>query len=93
MSGGHFDYKQFAITTIIDSIKQELLLQEKGKPEYGEKYSHITLLCFERAVAVLTEASVYAQRIDWLLSGDDSEESFHSRLQNDLADEGLTQVL
>lgn len=30
-------------------------------------------------------ASVYAQRVDWLICGDDSEESFHERLAEDLA--------
>lgn len=30
-------------------------------------------------------AQVYAQRIDWLLSGDDGEDNFHLRLKEDLA--------
>jgi len=30
-------------------------------------------------------AGIYLQRIDWLVSGDDSEESFHERLQEDLS--------
>lgn len=29
-------------------------------------------------------ASIYAQRIDWLLSGDDSEDSFKKRLKENL---------
>jgi len=33
---------------------------------------------------VLKVASVYAQRIDWLLSGDDGEESFLKRLKEEL---------
>lgn len=32
----------------------------------------------------MKQAEVYAQRIDWLLSGDDGEESFHERLKEDL---------
>ena len=32
-------------------------------------------------------AEIYAQRADWLLSGDDGEEEFHERLKEDL--EGL----
>jgi hypothetical protein len=29
-------------------------------------------------------AEIYAQRIDWLLSGDDGEDSFRERLKEDL---------
>ena len=29
-------------------------------------------------------AAIYAQRIDWLLSGDDGEQSFKERLKEDL---------
>ena len=29
-------------------------------------------------------AGIYAQRIDWLLSGDDGEDSFHERLKFDI---------
>jgi hypothetical protein len=29
-------------------------------------------------------AEIYAQRIDWLLSGDDGEDSFRKRLKEDL---------
>ena len=35
-------------------------------------------------VEKLKEAYVYAQRIDWLLSGDDGEETFIERLKEDL---------
>ena len=31
-------------------------------------------------------AYIYAQRIDWLLSGDDGEETFLERLQKELED-------
>lgn len=35
-------------------------------------------------VEALKTAYVYAQRIDWFLSGDDGEESFVSRLNDEL---------
>jgi len=35
-------------------------------------------------LAILRQAHVYAQRIDWLVSGDDGEDSFHRRLKHDL---------
>ena len=33
---------------------------------------------------ILRKAAIYAQRIDWLLSGDDGEESFIRRLYDEL---------
>jgi len=39
---------------------------------------------FEEAVKILKQAEVYAQRIDWYLSGDDGEDSFLRRLKDDL---------
>lgn len=39
---------------------------------------------FKEAVAIIRIAGVYAQRVDWLLSGDDGEESFLRRLESDL---------
>lgn len=49
---------------------------------YG--YSKDTIKEFRKAVKLLRKAYVYAQRIDWLLSGDDGEESFHERLKEEL---------
>ena len=43
-----------------------------------------TIEKFKVAYQKLKEAYIYAQRIDWLLSGDDSEETFHERLKEDL---------
>ena len=39
---------------------------------------------FKKGIAILKQAKVYAQRIDWLLSGDDGEESFITRLNEEL---------
>ena len=39
---------------------------------------------FKNAVLALHTAEVYAQRVDWLLSGDDGNESFLKRLKEDL---------
>lgn len=62
--------------------------------EYVRKYHHTkpnnynfdkkTIKEFKKGLEILRKAYVYAQRIDWLLSGDDGEESFHERLKEDL---------
>lgn len=51
---------------------------------YGPEYSKKTLAKFRKAVKLLHEAYVYAHRIDWLLCGDDGEDTFHERLKHDL---------
>ena len=51
---------------------------------YHHKYSDNVIEKFKEAVDILKKAQIYAQRIDWLLSGDDSEESFFKRLDEDL---------
>ena len=101
MSGGHFDYKQYQINEIADSIERELNRQGKEKPkdelygdaEYFKKYpeeqyyytySEIVQEKMKEAVRQLKIAAIYAQRVDWFLSGDDGDESFIERLEEDL---------
>ena len=101
MSGGHFDYKQYIINDIADTIESEMELQGKEKPqdelysnkdfyiEYPEEkfnytYPNIVQEKFKEAIKALRIAALYAQRVDWLLSGDDGEESFIERLEEEL---------
>lgn len=51
---------------------------------YHYKYPDEVIEKFKEAVKILRQAEVYAQRVDWLLSGDDGEESFMERLKDDL---------
>ena len=89
MSGGHFNYDQNRIGEIVDKIEQlvrdnnDESTNEWGDP-VGRGYGLLTLAEFHRAIRILRMAEVYAQRIDWLVSDDDSEESFHRRLKEDL---------
>ncbi len=89
MSGGRFDYSQYRITEIIDAIEQEILNNnaEPRPKDWFEpnNFSDETILEFETGVKLLKKAQIYAQRIDWLLSGDDGEETFHNRLAKDLS--------
>ena len=47
-------------------------------------YSKETIGKIKHGVILLMKAEVYAQRIDWLLSGDDGENEFRQRLREDL---------
>jgi hypothetical protein len=101
MSGGAFDYKQYYIEEIANSIEAELEKQGKERPkdefcydkEYYDKYPQERFYYtypkeiqekMAEAVKQLRIACIYAQRIDWFLSGDDGDENFLKRLQEDL---------
>ena len=77
MSGGAFDYKQYNIKEIIDAINEVI----EHNPY---KYPDDIIEEFKKGVDILKKAHVYAQRIDYLISGDDGEESFHRRLKEEL---------
>ncbi len=89
MSGGHFQYKQWEISNIADEVEQLILTNDsEEKDEWGDRkgyhYTPETIEEFKKGLVLLRQAYVYAQRIDWLVSGDDGEDSFHRRLKNDL---------
>jgi len=52
--------------------------------KFHYKYSDEVIEKMKEAVKALHIAQEYAQRVDWLLSGDDGEESFLSRLEENL---------
>jgi hypothetical protein len=89
MSGGHFNYRQHTLLDMADSIGSAILNNDSTEKDewgynIGRHYSPETIAEFEVAVKALKLAYVYAQRIDWLLSCDDGEDSFHNRLQAQL---------
>jgi len=84
MSGGYFDYQQYHINDIVDKIEQ--VISQNNIPDedgYTYDYSEETIKQFKDAVDILNIGKIMAHRIDWLLSSDDGEESFHIRLQED----------
>ena len=89
MSGGHFEYKQYDIAMIADEIENIIKNNDSDDVDsYGDKvgrgFSKPTIKKFKNAVIELRRAHIMAQRIDWLISGDDGEDSFHSRWESDL---------
>lgn len=58
----------------------------KKYPE--ERFEHVyrddVQQIFKEGIEILKKAEIYAQRIDWYLSGDDSEDSLIRRLKEDL---------
>ena len=100
MSGGYFGYRRILVDYIVQDIQKVIDFNE-GKvvdywiddtcdPDYREYYyySPETLERFREGIKALRVASVYANRIDWLLSDDDGEEEFHKRLAQELSQIG-----
>ena len=75
MSGGSLDYVSFRIDDAVDEIQEALSVG---------CFSENTKERFREAILTLRKASVYAHRIEWLLSGDDDEKCFHMRLEEEL---------
>ena len=63
---------------------KEIKYQEYEDGEYHPEYTEETIQIFKDAVKTLRKAAIYAQRIDWLLSGDDDEKSLKERLEEEL---------
>jgi hypothetical protein len=53
--------------------------------KFHYKYPDEVIEQFKDAVEILRKAEIYAHRIDWLISGDDGNETFLERLQEDLS--------
>lgn len=73
--------------------KTESELREEKKYHYDPtfvpepahyEYPEEVLNEFKKAYSLLRLAEIYAQRVDWLLSGDDGEETFIKRLADDI---------
>lgn len=80
MSGGYFEYQQYRFHDIAEMIDE--LVASNGVPNgfgYARTYSPETIAKFKLASETIGRAGAMAQCIDWLESGDDSEETFHAR--------------
>ena len=79
MSGGSLDYFYSRIDEPVQIIPEKI--------KWGKKiWSLKTLRKFKMAIKYLKIAQIYTKRIEWLLSGDDGEDSFHERLREELED-------
>ena len=68
----------------LENEEKEYIINNKHTIPNYYGYNEKTLEEFKKGLDILRKACIYAQRIDWLLSGDDGEESFHKRLKEDL---------
>ena len=89
MSGGHFQYQQYRIEDIAVEIGEMIgsnddqSLDEWGQLR-GNNYPPEILEKFREAAHTLRQAAEMAHRVDWLVSGDDGEESFMRRWEKEV---------
>jgi len=80
MSGGYFNYKQYQINEVADKIEHFIKSKDND-------FNKTTLRKIKKGLKVIRAAAIYANRIDWLLSGDNGEETFLKRLTEELKNE------
>ena len=79
-----YEVQDYIMEYFLEDNEAEYVRKNKHTIPAKFYYSKETVAEFRKAVRLLRKACVYAQRIDWLLSGDDGEDSFHRRLKEDL---------
>ena len=72
-----------------DELKEESWRDHTWYEKYPEdkfhhKYPDEVIEKFKEGLDILRKAAIYTQRIDYLVCGDDGEESFLKRLNDDL---------
>ena len=89
MSGGHFDYVQYKLEDVAEEIQR--IVDNNASQEVdewgqliGRNYSDETIYELLIGVTFILTAATYIRRIDYLLSGDDGEDTFHSNLAEDM---------
>ena len=60
------------------------LIEEHNNSPIGTTYSDKTVAKIREMVKTIKLARIYLQRIDWLMAGDDGEESFFERTEEEL---------
>lgn len=96
MSGGHFEYLQYQVDQLASDIDRAIARNERVKNDPEKAKDHFGWLPdvlpddiiakFEEARDTLSKGAKMANRIDWLLSGDDGEDSFRRRWKTEIED-------
>jgi len=101
MNGGHFEYNQYRIEEIANELENIVAKWKKNRgrvfteeelytnESIFSEYSKETIEEFQSASEILRTMSKVVHEIDYLLSGDTGEDTFHNRLQ-EIKDRFLT---
>ena len=77
MSGGHFNYLQNSMNRVAEEVLDLI------RDNYFDEVSAEVVDKIITTHGALIKASKMLQRLDWFVSGDDGEESFHRRWKED----------
>jgi hypothetical protein len=86
----HYIYNKDGKIYYDDGNTYEVVVYDGEREEWADGDWHLEIEDqdvvdeFKKGLKILRTAAIYAQRIDWFLSGDDGEESFKRRLKEDL---------
>lgn len=89
MSGGHFEYKQYHIQDIIEKLEETKVRIENDEEYHQYDRKEELLQEISKGLDYLNLAQIYTQRLDWLFSGDDGEDYFFERLEEELDKYGM----
>ena len=84
MSGGYFEYKQYHIQDIIEKLEETKVKIENDEEYHQYDKKKELLQEISNGLDYLNLAQIYTQRLDWLFSGDDGEDNFFERLEEDI---------
>lgn len=78
MSGGRFDYVQYRIRQAADEVSALIgqCEDKESRPDCLWNYAPEIVDKFRECEKALNRAASMLHRVDWLVSGDDSEETF-----------------
>lgn len=84
MSGGHFNYIHDQIGIQLEELRN--LIENNHTPDedgHAPGLKDETIARIEEACAMAERAAAMLKRVDWLYSGDDSEDSFNRRWEDE----------
>ena len=91
MSGGHFDYIQYKLNQVDDSIDD--ILHDINSHCYDGDDVGLTETRLKMTKLLVTAAAAAIHRVDWWVSGDDGTASFHRRWEQDGIDEMVRKIV
>ena len=84
MSGGYFEYQQYHIQDIVGKLEETKVKIENDEEFYQYDRKEELIQEISNGLDYLNLAEIYTQRLDWLFSGDDGEDSFFERLEEEV---------
>lgn len=85
MSGGSFDYNSLKISQFAEDLREKIDHNDKySSSDYGAGFEKGTLAALEECHSLIQLAGKIAHHVEWLYSGEHSEEDFLRLVEKDL---------